>query len=398
MVNPKPLDGYVRVSVVGGRAGESFQSPAAQRDAIHKWAEYRGREIGEVFEDLDRSGGTLKREGLQAILARIEAGESGGIVVAKLDRLSRSVADGLRVVDEIQRAGGEIVCTDQAIDTTSPGGKFQLTLWLAIAEWYRDSVTEQWAQTKARAIERKAWPGRTPYGTRRLESGRVELHPITSQHVARMVTERAAGRGWKAIATGLRKDEIPTPTSDSDSPSFNWAASTVQAIVSSEACRALRRPGARRRENPDPGRVGADGRAFGVGRRAGDQRQARRLPPLPRSTACRDCAVCRLSADHEANHQPAGARQLRLHQPRAPRPIKYWRRCAGRVRTVLIDQRLERLTLEASERTDDDYEAVKAAADDASREFEIWRDDGAMRAAIGDADYRAGSRRTSADP
>jgi hypothetical protein len=86
----RTADGYIRVSRVGGRGGESFISPDEQRAAIEAWARSTGTTILEWHTDLDRSGGTLDREGFQAALERCRAGLAGGIVAAKIDRLARS--------------------------------------------------------------------------------------------------------------------------------------------------------------------------------------------------------------------------------------------------------------------------------------------------------------------
>jgi hypothetical protein len=53
---PLAVDGYVRVSRVGGRASKRFISPALQREQIHAWARPRGVHVLEVFEELDESG------------------------------------------------------------------------------------------------------------------------------------------------------------------------------------------------------------------------------------------------------------------------------------------------------------------------------------------------------
>src|SRR4051812_46465117 len=134
------MDGYIRVSVVGGRAGDRFQSPTAQREAIQRWADYEGVTIAAFYEDLDKSGGTLIRPGLQAILNRIESRQTKGIVVAKLDRLSRSVKDGLELIERIERLGGHVASPHDRIDTSSANGRIQLILFLAMAQWYRESA------------------------------------------------------------------------------------------------------------------------------------------------------------------------------------------------------------------------------------------------------------------
>src|SRR6188472_295141 len=82
------VDGYVRVSRVGKRSGERFISPAVQREQITAWATMRGAQVAHVFEELDESGARGDRPLLALALERVEAGHSGELVVARLDRLS----------------------------------------------------------------------------------------------------------------------------------------------------------------------------------------------------------------------------------------------------------------------------------------------------------------------
>jgi hypothetical protein len=106
---PSRMDQYVRVSRVAGRSGESFSSPKLQREQGPAWTSSRGVEVTVVHEDLDQSGGKMARPGLDALMARIGAGETDGVIVSKLDRLSRlGVADALRLVEQITEAGGSI--------------------------------------------------------------------------------------------------------------------------------------------------------------------------------------------------------------------------------------------------------------------------------------------------
>src|SRR4051794_22194886 len=99
---PKLFDGYVRVSDVGRRSGPSFISPSVQREQIESWARLRGVEVARIHEDLDRSGGTASRPGLTRMLGRARKGKIDGIVVPRLDRLTRGpVGEALKLVEEI---------------------------------------------------------------------------------------------------------------------------------------------------------------------------------------------------------------------------------------------------------------------------------------------------------
>src|SRR3954454_2926739 len=80
----RSLDAYVRVSAVRGRAGQSFISPDVQRERIEAWAAAHDHRIARTWEELDVSGSTVDRPKLNEIMRRIEAKETGGIVVFKL--------------------------------------------------------------------------------------------------------------------------------------------------------------------------------------------------------------------------------------------------------------------------------------------------------------------------
>src|SRR3954471_19528984 len=95
----RPVDIYCRVSAVGGR--EHLISPEEQERDARAFAQRRSLTVGQVFVDLNESGGTLERPGLQRALDRVRAGTSGGIVVAYLSRLSRETSQGLALIEEV---------------------------------------------------------------------------------------------------------------------------------------------------------------------------------------------------------------------------------------------------------------------------------------------------------
>src|SRR5690242_3574271 len=114
----KTADGYLRVSRVGKRKdkGASFISPAEQRAAIESWAKANKTTIVDWHEDLDQSGGTLNRPGFNAALKRCRSGLTGGIVAAKLDRLTRSVSGLAALLDDAQEHGFNLVALDIGLD------------------------------------------------------------------------------------------------------------------------------------------------------------------------------------------------------------------------------------------------------------------------------------------
>jgi len=176
------LDGYIRVSRVAGRQGEGYISPAVQREAIESYAQELGGGIVAWHQDEDYSGGNVERPDFQAALERLRAGDSDGLVVMRVDRFARSVADGAGIVRDIIGRKQVFASCHERIDPRTPEGKYMLTSFLANAELFLDQAKASWWTAKARAVARGAHIGPTPIGYRRIPkgepgSGRLRAHP-----------------------------------------------------------------------------------------------------------------------------------------------------------------------------------------------------------------------------
>lgn len=205
------LDGYIRVSSVRGRSGESFISPDDQRDRIAAWAASRGVEIAEWHVDLDQSGGTLERPGLDKLMDRIRSGATGGVAVAYVDRLSRAdVGDALRLVEEIHDLGGRFAALDLGIDPTTPFGEFGMTLMLALGRMQRRRIADGWAVAKERAVNRGVH-GHASFGYRK-SNGRgtpLEPDPDLAVIVRALFRRRVEGGSWAALARWMDTQAPP---------------------------------------------------------------------------------------------------------------------------------------------------------------------------------------------
>jgi DNA invertase Pin-like site-specific DNA recombinase len=114
------LLGYIRVSQVKGRKGDSFISPDVQRERIVAQAKAGGHTITEWIDDLDEPGSRYTRPGFQHALELVESGDADGIVVARLDRFSRSVTDAAKALERIEAADGVLIAADLGMDTSTP--------------------------------------------------------------------------------------------------------------------------------------------------------------------------------------------------------------------------------------------------------------------------------------
>ncbi len=149
--------GYVRVSHVGGRAGESFRSPDDQAAAIEGWAAQHDGTVTVLPAELDASGGDRARPILNEAIAAIERGEYCGLIVAYLSRASRSVSHLLEIWDRIEAVGGQVIAVAESIDTSTPAGRLTRTMLAAIAEHELDLHKERFDELAESATARGVW-------------------------------------------------------------------------------------------------------------------------------------------------------------------------------------------------------------------------------------------------
>jgi site-specific DNA recombinase len=194
---PKRMDGYIRVSRRLGREGPGYISPDVQREAVQRWADYKGVEITAWHVDEDESGGTHERPGLEAAVARALDGETGGIVSWKIDRFSRYTEGGLRDLRRLEEADARLAFVVEDIDTSGPMGKFVYTVMLAMSEYFLDNIKAGWKTAKTRAVGRGVKIGPTPYGYRRCKDGVLEPDPEKALTVAEAF-RRTAQEGFES--------------------------------------------------------------------------------------------------------------------------------------------------------------------------------------------------------
>lgn len=204
--------GVVRVSRVGDRDGESFVSPAEQRERIASACERDGLELTEVIEELDVSGGASleSRHGLRRAVELVESGSADVVVVAYLDRLVRSLTVQAEVVGRVEKAGGAIFAVDVGHLTNGSAGQWLSgTLLGAVSEYARRVTAERTADAKRRAVERGVAPfPNVPPGYRRRDDGRLEPHPEQASIVADAFRLRADGATVMETREYLRRHGI----------------------------------------------------------------------------------------------------------------------------------------------------------------------------------------------
>lgn len=207
--------GYVRVSTE--EQANSGLGLAAQRATIEAEAARRGWTLVAIHADEGISGKSMKgRDGLSAALGTITTGDAHNLVVAKLDRLSRSLVDFAGLMAEAQSGGWNLVALDLGIDLSTPAGEFMASVMASAAQWERRIIGQR---TRDALAVRKAQGVRL---------GRPTTLPDDVRD--RIVAMRAGGESLGRIASTLTDEGVPTAQGGA-----RWHASTIAAVLRSIA-------------------------------------------------------------------------------------------------------------------------------------------------------------------
>lgn len=153
--------GYVRVSTE--RQADEGYSLDAQRQDIERYCQLYGIGLIDIIADEGISACNLEREGLQRALNMINVGLADGLVVAKLDRLTRSVKDLGYLLEEYFTKYALMSVTDK-IDTSSASGRLVLNIIISVAQWEREAISERIKKAMDVKGERGERRGNIPFG------------------------------------------------------------------------------------------------------------------------------------------------------------------------------------------------------------------------------------------
>ena len=202
--------GYTRVSTE--EQADSRNGLEAQREAIDAEAQRRGWDV-EHFADEAASGKYINAN-LREALVLLASGQGDGLVVAKMDRLARSVGHAVEILEVAQRQGWALVVLDLNLDLTTPAGEAMAHMLATFAQFERRLISQR---TKDALAARKRRG--EPIGRPRLAQAGV---------VRRIVMDRNAGLSFDRIAKALEAEGILSPAGRP-----NWQSSTVRRIYAS---------------------------------------------------------------------------------------------------------------------------------------------------------------------
>jgi DNA invertase Pin-like site-specific DNA recombinase len=201
---------YLRVSTE--EQAVSGLGLAAQERAVRAECRRRGLPLAAVHTDAGVGGKTLMRPALKAALADLDAGRGSVLMVAKLDRLTRSVHDATGLMLAAERGGWGLVALNAPVDTTTPQGAAMAQVLAVFAELERRLIGER---TKAALAVKRA------------QGVRLGRPRLLSPHVVeRIVASRAAGSTWSTIARELDEDGVATAQGGRQ-----WYPATVRYVA-----------------------------------------------------------------------------------------------------------------------------------------------------------------------
>jgi len=153
---------YTRKSTEEGLE-QAFNSLDAQREACAAYVLSQQHEgwtlLPEVYDDGGFSGGNMDRPGLTRLLGDVEAGRVNVIVVYKVDRLTRSLADFAKIVEVLDGRGASFVSVTQAFNTTTSMGRLTLNVLLSFAQFEREVTGERIRDKIAASKKKGMWMG-----------------------------------------------------------------------------------------------------------------------------------------------------------------------------------------------------------------------------------------------
>lgn len=202
--------GYCRVSTQ-----EQAQSGAGlegQEAAIRAEAKRRGWKVAGIEVDRGLSGKNIRRPALERALDQLDAGKVDGLVVAKLDRLSRSLVDFVGLMARSQEKGWALIALDLGVDTSTPSGELMAHTLASFAQFERRIIGQR--TRDALAVKRA--------------EGVILGRPrtIDDETVGRIVIMRREGWTLAGIARTLTEEGVPTAQGG-----VRWYPSTVSHVL-----------------------------------------------------------------------------------------------------------------------------------------------------------------------
>src|ERR1700688_2098459 len=205
---PMKTVGYVRVST--DKQADRGVSLDAQAEKIRAMAVVHSSELLEIIVDGGESAKSLNRPGMASLLAMVDAGEVKTLIVAKLDRLTRSVKDLCELLERFERRGVALVSVAESLDTGSAAGRLGLNIMAAVSQWEREAIGERTRDAMRHKRNQGERVGNIAFGSRLSDDGQhLEPDPAEQAALAEIRRLRSHGTTLRGIAAALEPPGVP---------------------------------------------------------------------------------------------------------------------------------------------------------------------------------------------
>jgi DNA invertase Pin-like site-specific DNA recombinase len=167
---------YIRVS--SDKQAKNGLSLEAQDAKLRAMTTVREDELVDIVVDEESAKpGSLKREGVQRVLAMVRKNAVDAVIVCKLDRLTRSIRDLAELLDTFEKHNVSLVSLAESLDTHSASGRLVINIMTAVSQWEREAIGERTKAVMDFKKERGERLGNTPYGWTGPKKGALSIHP-----------------------------------------------------------------------------------------------------------------------------------------------------------------------------------------------------------------------------
>jgi DNA invertase Pin-like site-specific DNA recombinase len=200
--------GYVRVST--DKQADHGVSLDAQTSKIRAMAVVQGVELLDVIVDAE-SAKDLRRSGMARLLALVDVGAVDTVIIAKLDRLTRSVADLAELLKRFERRSVSLVSVADSLDTRSAAGRLVCNIMVSVSQWEREAIGERTRDAMQHKRGQGQRVGGIPFGSRLAADGRTLTPQADEQRALTIMREcHAAGYTLRGIAAELNRQGVFT--------------------------------------------------------------------------------------------------------------------------------------------------------------------------------------------
>jgi DNA invertase Pin-like site-specific DNA recombinase len=201
--------GYIRVSTE--KQADFGVSLEAQSEKVRAMGVVQGAEQTEIIIDAGESAKSLNRPGMARLMSLVDAGAVDTVIVAKLDRLTRSVADLAELLKRFERRGVSLVSVADSLDTRSAAGRLVLNIMVSVSQWEREAIGERTRDAMRHKRANGERVGTVPFGYRAAADGvHLEADSAEQTILCRIRELRAAGYTTRQIAEGLNGQGFTT--------------------------------------------------------------------------------------------------------------------------------------------------------------------------------------------